>query len=99
MDIFEEANTGVIRALELGEPKVAVEIAREALREASRLGMDDLAEQLHYCIETGHIGKMHNIINAMDTQRRELDVDRINLHFRDVEKVDPSVLSGYNSMN
>jgi hypothetical protein len=99
MDIFEEANTDIHRALELDEPEVAVEIAREALREASRLGLDDLAEQLSYCIETGHIGKMNNIINAMNAKTQEWDLDNMRLHLRAVEEMDPMAMSGYNSMN
>lgn len=99
MDIFEEANSDILRALELDEHEVAVEIAREALREASRLGLDDLAEQLSYCIETGHLGKVHNIINAMNIKAQERDLDNMRLHLAAIEEMDPMAMSGYNSMN
>jgi hypothetical protein len=70
VELFEEANAHIARAMTLGDEPAAIKVAQEALYEASRLDMGDLTERLSYFIEAGEWDKVCNVVTTMNVKKR-----------------------------
>ena len=101
MNIFEEAQRDMRRALELDDQEAAKEVARQFYRHLLKFSPGDIAHKLGQFLENGELGSYYNALEALSHQwcgYSDSDIAGAEVTIVDLERMAVG-LSGYSSMN